>query len=167
MPQNAQGSEVAMSYLVLARSEYDKVWDRFYDAFKFKPDCCERRQPAILEPAPSVVYQIRSYRADSEINELEAFFSKAFQKATPPGGLMYALDWHHECYKFLPHDDWSDLPIGVYPNGDYYIFLGQNLDYGTFGHPWQSTLCVFGESLVRLAQVGPPAILESVVRTNP
>ncbi len=40
----------------------------------------------------------------------------------------------------------------VYPKGDYYIFLRDDLSEGTFGHPWEQTLCVFGERL--LASLG-------------
>ena len=29
-----------------------------------------------------------------------------------------------------------------------YIFLGEDLSTGTFGHPWEESLCVFGDRLV-------------------
>jgi Protein of unknown function (DUF2716) len=35
-----------------------------------------------------------------------------------------------------------------FPNGDYYIFLTEDLTQGTFGHPWEQTFCVFGRDLV-------------------
>jgi hypothetical protein len=50
---------------------------------------------------------------------------------------------------FRPHQqamrgDWQ-WPVEVYPNGDYYVFLNEDMTAGTFGHPWGPTLCVFGE----------------------
>ncbi|GAB3774366.1 hypothetical protein GCM10027600_36810 [Nocardioides ginsengisegetis] len=35
----------------------------------------------------------------------------------------------------------------VYPDGDYYAFLTSDFTEGTFGHPWEKTLCVIGEGL--------------------
>jgi len=39
-------------------------------------------------------------------------------------------------------------PTTVFPNGDYTIFLTEDMSTGTFGHPWEQTLCVFGEPMV-------------------
>lgn len=35
----------------------------------------------------------------------------------------------------------------VYPIGDYYAFLTEDFSEGTFGHPWEQTLCVIGHRL--------------------
>ena len=37
----------------------------------------------------------------------------------------------------------------VYPDGDYFAFLSEDFSEGTFGHPWEKTICVLGERLVR------------------
>ncbi|MET4613081.1 hypothetical protein ABIC28_004081 [Rhodococcus sp. PvR044] len=62
------------------------------------------------------------------------------------------LDWQHPGYSFdagthaaTPDAEWR---VPVYPNGDYYIFAREGFAEGTFGHPWEQTLCVFGERLV-------------------
>jgi hypothetical protein len=34
------------------------------------------------------------------------------------------------------------------PNGDYYIYLSADLSLGTFGHPWEASLCVWGDQLI-------------------
>jgi hypothetical protein len=46
----------------------------------------------------------------------------------------------------LQHDTW--WPVPVFPHGDYYIFLEEGMTMGTFGHPWEKTLCVFGQDLI-------------------
>jgi hypothetical protein len=155
-----------MSYEVLGPPECDQAWDKFYAQFGFRPDYYERDAPAIREPHPSLVYKFAQGRSESDLDELEEFFRRAFAALTPPGRIMYALDWQHECYKFSPHEDWSDLPIGIFPNGDYYIFFDEALAYGTFGHPWQSSLCVFGEPLVRAVQLNRPRILATLIRAS-
>jgi hypothetical protein len=38
--------------------------------------------------------------------------------------------------------------VEVFPNGDYYAFLTEDMTAGTFGHPWEQTLRVFGDQLV-------------------
>ena len=34
------------------------------------------------------------------------------------------------------------------PNGDYTIFVGRDHAFGIVGHPWEQSLCVFGELAV-------------------
>ncbi|WP_198347940.1 DUF2716 domain-containing protein [Plantactinospora sp. KBS50] len=35
-------------------------------------------------------------------------------------------------------------PLSPYPDGDYSIYLAEGFRFGTFGHPWELSLCVFG-----------------------
>ncbi|WFR71123.1 DUF2716 domain-containing protein [Prescottella defluvii] len=62
------------------------------------------------------------------------------------------MGWQHPGYRFdaAVHTATRDAEwrVPVYPNGDYYIFVREDLSEGTFGHPWERTLCVFGERLV-------------------
>ena len=46
-----------------------------------------------------------------------------------------------------PRDPINGYP-SVFPDGDYYAFAGPDLNEGTFGHPWEPSLCVFGHRLV-------------------
>ena len=50
-------------------------------------------------------------------------------------------------------DDWVVHPI---PVDEYSIFVDPGFRYGTFGHPWEWTLHVFGASLV--GKLGPTRI---------
>ena len=70
---------------------------------------------------------------------------------------LLVLDWQHPAYLFSPHRhalEPGQWPVPVFPNGDYYAFLSGDLNMGTFGRPWEQTLCVFGEPLIE--QLGEP-----------
>lgn len=82
------------------------------------------------------------------------------QELTTEGEFVYALDWQHPAYRLAPHLEEPpagvfDWPVPALPNGDYYIFVSQDLSWGVFGHPWEQTWCVFGDPMV--STVRPPA----------
>jgi hypothetical protein len=68
-----------------------------------------------------------------------------------PNAELIVLDWQHPAYRFRPADQaltWrAEWRVPVYPDGDYYAFLTNDFTEGTFGHPWENTLCVIGERL--------------------
>ncbi|MFE5023138.1 DUF2716 domain-containing protein [Streptomyces sp. NPDC056656] len=53
-------------------------------------------------------------------------------------------------------------PLSPYPDGDYYIYLSEDFRMGSFGHPWEESLCLFGEVLLDAVStevdkvLGPP-----------
>ncbi|MEU7556478.1 DUF2716 domain-containing protein [Streptomyces sp. NPDC044571] len=53
---------------------------------------------------------------------------------------------------------------GTYPNGDYYLHVTQDLRLGTFGHPWEQTLTVWGSSLLTAVQAELSDLLGEPVR---
>ena len=76
---------------------------------------------------------------------------------------MYALDWQHDCFTFLPkehipfeYEEYdSDRKCQVYfptyyPNGDYHFFVDKEWKYGLFGHPWEHEIVVMGEMLIEM-----------------
>lgn len=136
-----------MPWQELQRDEYDSVWDRFYAQFEFRPDYHERTAPAIREPTPFETFDLSQDFGDSQIDALNSIFANAFAAILEPQRLIYVLDWQHTSYKFDPRESasWS---LGIFPDGDYYIFLADDFSFGTFGHPWQLSLCVFGQPLL-------------------
>ena len=71
------------------------------------------------------------------------------------GGRAVAFhDWVHPSLLFWPHqaDRPEDVPGwdggGLFPNGDYTIFVGRDYAFGVLGHPWERSSCVFGEPAV-------------------
>lgn len=132
--------------------EYAENWDRVYSDLKFKPDYHERSKPAISEPRPSVTFDLSANLTVEKILEINDLLLDSFRAITEAGHLMYWLDWQHTCYSFDPQRTDGTGPISWYPDGDYYLFLASDFSFGTFGHPWQESLCVFGESLLKLAE---------------
>ena len=77
---------------------------------------------------------------------------RAFLWAMPDRHELIALDWQHPAYKFVPANQaqsrQAQWKVPVYPDGDYFAFLSQDFTEGTFGHPWEQTICVMGERLI-------------------
>jgi hypothetical protein len=60
----------------------------------------------------------------------------------------------------------SGWPRSPYPDGDYPVLLAEDLHYGSFGHPWEHSLCLFGTRLLKLAAAEVNNILEHVLRRD-
>jgi hypothetical protein len=145
----------------LPREEADAVWDEFYSRFKFRPSVNRDDWPGIVEPTPSATYSLadgfQRVRDRNELlangSELNVAMLDAFRSCTAEEEQLYVLDWQHPCFRFQPHREfpsaeWSQWETPVFPDGDYYIFLQQSFEFGTFGHPWEQSLCVFGQRLL-------------------
>ena len=136
-----------MAWRELQTDEYKSTWDRFYAQFAFRPDYYERTVSAIREPSPFNTFDLSQDILEAQLDELNSIFANAFSAASQPEHKMLALDWQHTSYTFDPRESGA-WQLGVYPDGDYYIFLASVFSFGTFGHPWQLSLCVFGQSLL-------------------
>jgi hypothetical protein len=136
----------------------DEHWARFYQRFSFRPGMFVK-EPAIDEPTPSVTLDLSPTFTAQDVHEFAAGAAAvnglallAWIRVLAPETSLVVLDWQHQTYRFWPYrfacQPDSQWQTEVFPNGDYYIFLSEDMSSGTFGHPWQQTLCVFGESLV-------------------
>lgn len=138
--------------------DYNDAWAPFDKKFDFRPDFYERTEPAITLPLDSLVIDL----APVFVNEGPRF--AAGQAAINASALrafvwlagneeLTALDWQHTPYRYSPArhavSDLTDWPIPVFPNGDYYIHFPPGLGWGTLGHPWQQSLTIWGEELIR------------------
>ena len=151
---------------------YNAVWDRFEEAFQFRPG----EQPGIVEPVPSLTYSISAgYGSDEAhqnlVSDLHVKMLSAFRRCTQPEQRLYALDWQHVGFWLYPHEPFlgeamSGWQVPVFPDGDYYIFLSEDFSFGTFGHPWEESLCVFGQSLLNALQTDEPELFNRVIRLN-
>lgn len=135
----------------------DRYWDRFTDRFGFRPGTAQSTWPAIAEPTPSITFDLTvtadiagAWRRRFDAVNAEALC--CFVSEFPDDPMFAVLDWQHAGYRLdaAVHAAACDTEwqVPVYPNGDYYIFLRDDLSEGTFGHPWEQTLCVFGERLL-------------------
>ncbi|MFD2078219.1 Protein of unknown function [Actinopolymorpha cephalotaxi] len=137
--------------------EYAEAWAGFDARFDFKPDYYERAVPAIRLPDGCVVIDLapvfahEGARFASGEAAITAAALRNFVWFTDEEELT-ALDWQHTPYRYSPaahalaNVGW---PVPVFPNGDYYVHTTSDLRWGTFGHPWQQSLTVWGEELVR------------------
>lgn len=147
---------------LFSEPEHDDIWKRFYEEFAFRPDM--RAFPGIAEPAGSATWRIGELD-DAQLDALHDIVHKGLRESVEPGEELYWLDWHHAGYRFDParvDGAGPPWPGAVFPDGDYYIYLTRDLRLGTFGHPWEETVCVFGELLTRVepeltAALGKPA----------
>lgn len=149
----------------------------------FRPSTYPERWPAFVEPSPSVTWDLAAtfrrptrasdpgltrFLVSSSVDEdaVNGLGLAALRDCVPRGDWVFALDWQHTSYRFWPHragplEDW---PITVYPDGDYYLFLAPDFSFGTLGHPWEKTLCVFGQPLIDAVHRHNDGILTSVLR---
>lgn len=130
--------------------------------------------PGAAKPLPSVVYSIvEAYSGDFRFFErdLNAKTLTAFRRCVTPERFVYAIDVQHEDYRFYPHrsfnsDDREAWRVPVLPDGDYFVFLAEDLSFGTFGHPWEQTMCVWGQPLLDAFALDMPLLFTEIVREN-
>lgn len=168
----------------LETPEKRALWDRFYLHFGFRPSIRPEDWPGIAEPEPSMTWSIQIALADPDplMVETHRAFNGALLDAlrgfVPLQAPVLALEWQHTCYEFFPHQHHGAVDVNgsgpnpspwqlpILPDGEYSIFVPHDFSWGTFGHPWEGTLCVWGEPL--LARLSPflDKRLETVVRRN-
>lgn len=150
--------------------DYERYWKPFDATFSFRPsyadDPMQVPHPGITEPPGSVTFSLApitrsgsTARFWAGVHALNAEVLRAFVTVFPEGERLVALDWQHPSYWFRPHEhaiatidaggiDPAAWPMCPFPDGDYHVFCTEDLSSGTFGHPWEQSLCVFGASLV-------------------
>ena len=129
----------------LEEPEYTDIWEDFDRAFSFRP-AYGGPYPGIIEPDPSIVFEIPEPRTDEEVDEFSRCIRESLKRCTRAGKEVYYLDWQHQCYAFQPWSEPLMVPNG-FPDGDYAILLAPDLSFGSFGHPWEGTICFFGREL--------------------
>ncbi|WP_244180361.1 DUF2716 domain-containing protein [Amycolatopsis pretoriensis] len=152
---------------LFSEPEHDDIWARFYERFAFRPDT--REFPGITEPANSATW----YVGDAEDTALDSFLAtihEGLRESVVDGEELYWLDWHHAGYRFDParvDGAGPRWPGFTFPDGDYHIYLTRDLRLGTFGHPWEETICVFGDLLTRIDDDLTAALGEPIRRSEP
>ena len=157
------------AWSVIPKHECDPIWDRFYANFFFRPSISSF--PAIIEPVPSVTYSIATAFAspgdpDHITDDLDDAALRVFSTIAEPSGRVIALDWQHDCYYFEPSLYDGRWVIPALPNGDYYIFVSDDMADGWFGHPWEQTICVFGRRAISSLELALPRLFTLPVRRD-
>lgn len=136
----------------------DRRYNRLFKRrFRFRPGTNPKTWPAIREPYPSVTVELVTDRADDDtpVDLVNTLALEAMQETFPSSEALLALDPYGTSCWFWPHwwspacsdDEWYITP---WPGGEYSIFLTVDMSVGMFGHPWEQTLCIFGDPLLRL-----------------
>jgi hypothetical protein len=152
---------------LFAEPEHDDIWARFSERFAFRPDT--RQFPGITEPPGSATWHVGDLD-DAQADALSDIVHKGLRSCVEPGEELYWLDWHHAGYRFDParvDEAGPHWPGFVFPGGDYFLYLTGDLRLGTFGHPWEETVCVFGDLLTRIDAELTAAIGEPIRRSEP
>ena len=160
-------------------AENDQYWRRFADRFQFRPGIAPELWPAIRDLVPSLTFDISggnevgaSWASRHDAINAEALRCFVTEFDDPH---FVVLSWQRQGYLLdaAAHAEKPGAPwrVPVCPNGDYSVFLRPDLTAGTFGHPWEQTLCVFGDTLVgtlgrTLATWLPLKRIDGVARTR-
>jgi hypothetical protein len=140
------------------------------DRYQFRSATIPEGWPAIIEPAPSVVWDLSpvfdgdypgGFNAGSR--DVADLVLGTLQDCIEWWESIVSHDWVHPSCLFRPHkvDEPEEVPDwdvgGLFPNGDYTTFVGRDDAFGILGHPWERSLCVFGRSSgVHRPQSGNP-----------
>ncbi len=129
--------------------------------------------PGIKEPTPSATWSLDKLNDDPQYRKLDRLVETVEQgltTCTPAEAAIWVLDWQHTSYRVRPdlmfESGRSDWPLSPYPDGDYYIYLAEDFTFGSFGHPWEHTLCLFGTPLLDAAEDSVNRILGPPVRRD-
>jgi hypothetical protein len=129
--------------------------ERFEAAVGFRASMEPEGWPGITEPPGSMTFDLTvpaGPAAAATHDAVNAEALRTFVTALPDAPEWIVLAWNHQAYAFRPAEqvlsDDARWVVPVYPDGDYHVFLTPDHSTGTFGHPWERTLCVFGHSLV-------------------
>ncbi len=148
---------VAAAWERIRSEKYEDFWGPFDARFHFRP----KEHPGITEPAASVTVDLTPIFAGTPAefaagqSAVNAVALAAMTRVFAATDRLVVLDWQHASWWFRPQlhaiaDD-QQWPIPVFPDGDYYAFLAEDMSTGTFGHPWEQTLCVWGKLMPVLA----------------
>jgi len=148
----------------LEELEYDNVWNSFENNFSFRPSV-SGPFPAINEPKDSITFRLAADYDDVMIDELQSAISDAFMECGIGSQEIYYLDWQHECYAIKINQIPTSWANG-FPDGDYAIFITTDMKAGTFGHPWESSICIFGRNFVNSLLKRKPKILKNIIRNE-
>ena len=158
--------------------EYDEVWNRFDDEFHFRPSTGPflfSLGRGIKEPSPSETYSIahifgqgKDHYKDLN-NDLMVSVLAMFQSLTATDEWIYALDWQHQTFQFFPHVAFSLNEFGEWPfthiaERRLLHISEEKLRVGCFGHPWEKTMCFWGEELLSFMHDNRPKLLSKLIR---
>jgi hypothetical protein len=160
--------ENTMDYVfeLLTKDEENYIWNYIYKELSFNPSINKSIVPFKIDKIYNI-YDFSSVK-DDYIDKMEGLISNVLLKCIERDEFIYALDWQHSGFKCtpikrFPLDNERILWVedskyngggynayfpSFYPDGDYYFFIVNTLEWGYLGHPWQEKIWIFGEKLI-------------------
>ena len=151
-----------INWTPISQNDYDKIWNKFYTDFSFKPSFSSTDWPSIKTDKPNIKVNIADLWGDTyDETKWASLVQKgitSFVRITDPENEIIVLDWQHECFyinprqitadTMLPDDKTNSMVPSFVPDGDYYIFITKDFENVWFGHPWEKTITIIGEKLI-------------------
>ena len=170
----------AAAWEPLSRVADEPAWYWVHDKLRFWPSTFAHDWPGFHEPRPSAAWDLSTGEYDRasaefrlgpyavEEHDVARAVLAALQETTAEDDWLWVLHWQHQSFKFWPHRMRPDAPwpVSVFPRGDYHLFLAADFSYGTLGHPWERTLCVFGDKLLPAVEKHADGILTNQLRRD-
>jgi len=142
-----------------------------------------REFPGITEPSPSVTWSLDALHDDPRghlRDRLIDILQGALTDHTGPEESLWILDRQHTCHRLWPHTRDDDLflprvlegrsrpgrPLSPHPDENHHILLAHDLRFGTFGHPREHSLRVFGTELLDDIEHGVQHLLHRTLRRD-
>lgn len=162
------------NWIELTPDEYRYVWDKFSKDFKFNPSGIKQNSPTFTPIEPFIVFDISHLYGNNFTElyqDLEQSILKAFCECMDKIEYLYVLDWQHTSYLFNPYldstrNEFDELPIPLYPNGDYYLFLNKTMSWGYLAHPWEQTITLFGHEIIIAVGKYRPKLFSKVIKRS-
>ncbi|MFF3456940.1 DUF2716 domain-containing protein [Streptomyces sp. NPDC002730] len=178
-PQGPQPASTRPVSMLLDDREHDALCDDFEARFAFKPSYTY--YPGIEEPPDSVTWHVgditdtcrihrlmRNLPDDHRVKRLQAVVERGLRARLRPDEPLFSVSWWHQGYRFDParvggpgQPTW---PGAACWGDEYYKLLTRDLRMGTFWHPWEESLCVFGADLLAEVEDDLTAVLGTVMR---
>ncbi|MFE9794343.1 DUF2716 domain-containing protein [Streptomyces goshikiensis] len=165
--------------MLLDDPDHNALCEAFEADFSFEPS--HTYYPSIEEPPDSVTWHVgdvtdtrhtygvmRDLPDDHRVARLQNIVERGLRACVRPGEQLYSVSWWHPGHRFDPKrvggSGQPTWPGAACWEGEYHKLLTRDLRMGTFWHPWEESLCVFGTEL--LAEVGDEltAALGTVMR---
>ncbi|PBQ32984.1 hypothetical protein CNR22_14770 [Sphingobacteriaceae bacterium] len=151
------------NWTTISQNDSDKIWEKFDNDFSFNPSVDPTNWPSIKTDKPNIKLSIADLWGDN-YDETKWFFLikkgiNSFVSISNPHEEIIVLDWQHKCFyvnprnitvdAMLPTDKSSTVVPSFVPNGDYYIFITIDFENIWFGHPWEKTITIIGDKLIK------------------
>lgn len=151
-----QSQPAPQAWTELADADHERAWATFSARHHFRASPHLDGWPAIHEPTPSLTFDLATIsdgpRRAAAYDAINAEALRCSLWALEDIDELVVLDWQHPTHMMRPHvqalTDPTHWKVPVYPDGDYYAFLTPDFTEGTFGHPWEKSLCVMGPRLI-------------------